>query len=162
MAIFSTISWSPDDEITSSKLQQMADNSQWAHDNIMQTLMLWESGGGIESALVTNLRGRTPGTAQATKALMAFCTFDTTVPVLEHEFQVDFPFGFFSVAPICVATCSTGTLPIYPYISNDNYADHVIIKIRYIDGRTAMMDGVCNVWAVGYQGFNQKCGILTT
>lgn len=85
MAQYTTVVWDEGDEVTSQKLEQMAQNETWLKDNL-----IIGNNNYIANAL-GQTAGRTTGIASTTKLEVIEVEFDSQVPVVYHDFVVRFP-----------------------------------------------------------------------
>lgn len=149
MATFSTVVWQPDDEITSAKLQQMADNTQYIHDSSIQSPTVTYV--ASPSGAAGGMRGRPAAgtTVAATKLVGIFCTYDSTAPLVDMEVIVPIPVGF-TFAPIFSVAVATGTLQEIAYISQDYSPVELRVHLFYRDGVARNFDGALHIMALGY------------
>lgn len=87
MAVYESLSWQEDDEVTSEKLNKMTQNEQWLKDKmIIGGLHVRITGAGT-------LRpdGYTPGTYHLKTMEHILHKFDSGVPVKTYDFNVEVP-----------------------------------------------------------------------
>ena len=94
---YASVQWEAGDEVTSTKLNQMAENDDWLKDNMLTGEMRVPIGTLGQVAI-----GRTRGVTQAKKLTIVTRWIDSQTPVKEIDLGFAIPPGF-SQSPICLA-----------------------------------------------------------
>lgn len=95
MAQYATVNWQPGDEVTSLRLEQMAQNEEWLHDNALIGVINYQP-----SALGQPPSGRAPGLKVAKRVCAVRIDFDSQVPVSVHIVRIDLTNLGFTEAPV--------------------------------------------------------------
>src|ERR1044072_8775335 len=105
MAVYTTVQWSAGDEVTSEKLNAMAQNEQYLKDNAIVGQIQYLAGAHGE----VPFSRPTGQTITATKMCGLYVPFSSEgVSVAYWEVFVNYPTNFFSFPPIITATLAQG------------------------------------------------------
>lgn len=86
MAQYATVNWSDGDEVTSQKLNQMAQNEQWVKDNL-----IIGNANYVPNPQGKMVPGRSKGITSVTKMEIVEVVYDSQVPVKYWDLTVNFP-----------------------------------------------------------------------
>jgi hypothetical protein len=147
---YSTVIWSEDDELTSAKLQQMSDNTEWLKSNSMSGEIYLQTPGEatepgapiLASANPTNIRSE-----RATKVLGLRGYFETDVPALHYHATFRFP-NVFTAPPIIMPSIQSG-YDLICFIAVDTDPTSTSIRIMRRDGATSHFYGDVHVLLLG-------------
>lgn len=123
MGQYSTTTWEEGDEVTSQKLEQMAQNEQYLKDNLLLTnVNILPNPNGVST--------RAQGIFSATKMEVIEMDYDSQVPVKYHNFTVTFP-PVFSQPPVI-------------FYSNYDQDENTVVRIYIKSGATSCVFRVWN------------------
>jgi hypothetical protein len=127
MAQYATVVWSEGDEVTSQKLEQMAQNETWIKDNLIvgNANYVTDPNGATS--------GRVAGIQTITKMEVVEIAYDSQVPVLFYDFTVVFPPVF--------------TEPPVIFISNYDHDEASVLRVFTKNGTT---NCIIRVWNTSY------------
>lgn len=94
MGQYTTVQWQAGDEVTSSKLQQMSQNSEWLKDNIILGNMNFPT-----NALGAVSNGRSPGIDPIKRMEVIAIRYDSEVPKKYCDVTVKYP-PVFTMHPV--------------------------------------------------------------
>lgn len=141
---YSYVTWQLDDEVTSTKLQQMSDNDQWIHDNMITGNITYLANGTITPD------GRTVGTEQAEKVHGFYIQFNSEVPVTSLVVEIPYAAANFTFGPIITFSIASGPgTEMCGVITTDVSPVKSRIKIFRRDGASAVLVGRINVICLG-------------
>lgn len=144
MPSYATVVWQPDDEVTSDKLQQMCQNTDWLKDRAILGNVTFQYGNLGQAPF-----GRTPGTMQANREDGLYIPFDSQVPVSSWSVDIPYPVGY-TVPPICVVTIAQGQGDnLCGVLTQDASTAKAIYRVFKRDGSTVQLRGALNVMLFG-------------
>lgn len=146
MGTFASVTWQTDDEVTSQKLGQMAQNDDWLKDNLVR-------GDHIQLAspdTTSTTCGRPVGLTPLSRMEAFNIRFDSGSHVSSWDITIDLP-PVFTAPPICVGTVANNTrLSLTCKVINHCSTSYVRFRIFHVDLNTIQMTGSLNVVAFGY------------
>lgn len=143
MGQYATVVWSEGDEVTSIKLEQMAQNEQWLKDNIIVGNMNW-----IPNALGAVTEGREPGVVPATKLEVVEYRYDSQVPVKYYDFTVKYP-PVFTQPPVTLFSIYDPSDDIVVRRRGSNRTDQGVFRLWDTRGLTKTFVGDITVLLIG-------------
>jgi hypothetical protein len=145
MATYEYVTWQPDDEVTSTKLAQMANNEQWIHDNMLTGSVSYRAGGdGVAPT------GKTPGTHVADTVYGIYQNFNSLVATTSYTIKITYP-PIFTEPPVIVATVANGNAAssFVCIITRNSGTDYANVRIFRRDGAAVVISGGLNVMLIG-------------
>lgn len=143
MAQYTTVSWQPGDEAVSSKLEQMAQNEEWLHDNAITGVVNYQlSAGGAPPA------GHAAGMFTAQKVCGIRIDFDSISAVQQHIVNVNIVNLGFTQAPVVTTSMSVDNFMCVAHTEGDR-VDYCNVRVQSRDGLTVRMRGQLHVILVG-------------
>lgn len=143
MAAYTTVSWQKGDEVTSTKLQQMAQNEQWLKDNAIVGNLNY-----IASALGAPPAGRSLGIHTATRLEAIRVDYDSQVPVSGFIVKVNLP-PVFTEPPIIASSHSTIDFYTNCMLYVADRTDYCEFHISHRDGQTVHLRGQLHIICMG-------------
>lgn len=144
MASYSYVNWQPDDEVTSSKLKQMSDNSQHIFDQMITGDIKVST--GFNGLLPS---GRAVGTKVAKKIEGLHVPFDSLVPTARHTVEIPYN-NIWTSPPIVVFTVkSFSNRDILGQIFFDQSLSKCTIQVFRRDLAAVQLVGSINAVAIG-------------
>jgi hypothetical protein len=140
---YSTVNWQPGDEVTSQKLQQMSNNSEWLKTNIIMGNLNFQ-----RNALGQTPHGRQPGTLPAKRMEAVAIKYNSQVPVPQYDFWVNFP-PVFTQMPMVFLTNWTVWNNTVARILNIEGTRRVLVKVHDINFSAAKLEGDLHLLLVG-------------
>ena len=131
MPTYASVSWQDGDEVTSAKLNQMAQNEQYLKDNII-----------IGNTTIND------ATAQALKIEAIKVPFDSNTNVNVHTFRVNLP-PVFTEPPVIVASHNVLLYFTIVHVTETNRTDYVEFYMCEKDGGNVRFQGEMNIIAIG-------------
>lgn len=142
---YSYVNWQPDDEVTSAKLKQMADNEQQVYDDMIT--------GDVKIALgINNLAPdvRKVGTTKAKKIEGILVKFDSLVPTSRHTVYVPYN-NIFTEAPLVVFSIrSQAGKDIIGQMNSAGSTEKMTLQVFRRDLSAVHMTGEIHAIAIGY------------
>lgn len=142
---FQYVNWQPDDEVTSAKLKQMADNEQQVYDDMIT--------GDVKVALgINNLVPdvRQVGTTKAKKIEGILVKFDSLVPTARHTVYVPFN-NIFTTGPLVVYSIrSQAGKDLVGQMIAANSTEKMTLQVFRRDLAAVHMQGEIHAIAIGY------------
>lgn len=141
---FNQVSWQPDDEVTSDKLQQMADNEQYCYDNQIAGYLTWR-----RNTSNANMNGRAEGTEKYQKVYPIQVFFDSGAPAQTYNITVPYPNVFTKPPLLSVTVADGGGKHMLPLILEDHRTDRCIVQLYARDLSSITFVGNIHVVAFG-------------
>jgi hypothetical protein len=143
MAVYTTVSWQPGDEVTSAKLQQMCQNEEWLKDNLIIGNSNFPANGNGDVA-----SGRQPGIIAINKIEVVSFKYDSTIPRKWYDAQVRYP-PTFTEPPITIfSTYSVWNEPCC-WLLDGTRTSRGIFRISDQHGRSVRHQGELNILLIG-------------
>ena len=131
MPTYASVSWQDGDEVTSAKLNQMAQNEQYLKDNII-----------IGNTTIND------ATAQALKIEAIKTPFDSNTAVQVYNFRVNLP-PVFTEPPVIVASHNVLLYFTIVHVTETNRTDYVEFYMCEKDSQIVRFQGEMNIIAIG-------------
>jgi hypothetical protein len=144
MGTYTTVTWSPNDEVTSSKLQQMSDNDTWLKDNALIGRMVFP----LNASLNKVAAGRSRGSVVGKRLEVIQYPFDSMTPTKEFEVRVPLQ-PVFTNAPIILVTPYSVFTRVSVRILRQGQNKYVDFRISEIDSLSRRLVGELNIMAFG-------------
>lgn len=143
MAVYQTMSWSPGDEVTSQKMQQMADNDQYLKDSmvLVRNVFTQNSAGKVAN-------GRVRGTNPASRIESIAIVFDAGSAKKEYDVRIPLP-PVFTKPPLVFVTPYVPFYKVSCRILRVGGVKYVDVRVSTIDNSSVRMSGELNLLAVG-------------
>lgn len=143
-ASYQYVNWQPDDEATSTKMKQMADNEQWIHDNIVTGDIIYRTGSpNLQPA------GRTVGSQVAKDIYGIYLPFDSVTPASFYSIDITYP-PVFTTPPIIMVTISNAFGDnLAGVVTSDTLTTKATYRVFRRDGAAVQLRGALNVILLG-------------
>lgn len=144
MANFTSVNWQPDDEVTSTKLQQMCSNLDWLKENMILGDAYFVGNGDLTPS---------PFTIGSTKILRIDAKvkpFNSQVETAWMDMNIDIPPGYTNT-PLCIPTVTdVHSRGYYVNLKRYNGLSSVTVRITQADHIAKVISGQVQCIFIGF------------
>jgi hypothetical protein len=143
MATYQSVSWQPGDELTSVKMQQMAQNDEWLKDNlIIGNVNFPRNGAGQVAA------GRTAGAFKAKRVEGIAYKFDSSINRRWYDFRVNFP-SVYTKPPIIIHSVYSPFKELTSRVISGGKTNYAVFRVWDTGHRSLRLDGELDIILIG-------------